>query len=109
VPVATDFRKIPGVLLLNTGEPLSTFMAASFSQVHVPVLLRDDPVPSLSCPTPDQVVGPDTLRTRDDVTSLVLAPPMDIPPLALVIPAPDIVPPVQVRRPETWRVSVPPT
>jgi hypothetical protein len=29
--------------------------------------------------------------------------------VTFVVPAPDITPPVQVRRLETWRVSVPPT
>ena len=62
---------------------------------------------TFKAPVPLQVVAPGVLRTREELRILPAAPPMARPPLAWVVPAPDIVPPVQVASPETVRLPLP--
>jgi hypothetical protein len=60
-------------------------------------------------PAPVQVVVPAVFRIREESRSLTDAPLKEIPPSAFVVPAPVIVPAVQLVGPEMLIVPVPPS
>ena len=114
VPLPADFLKVAGGVgsvfarLLKVAAPPRLFViAASLWQSHVPLLLITAPVPTLKPPMPAQAVVPPVFRTRDPLRVLPNKPLAAMPPSVLVVPAPVIVPPVQVVRPDTVTVSVP--
>ena len=58
-------------------------------------------------PVPDQVVVAEVFSTLPPVRSFVDVVPSAAPPFALIVPAPVIVPPLQVVRPDTLTMSGP--
>src|SRR5262245_50575367 len=106
-PAPPDFLKIPEPKFVNGPGVPRLASAASPWQSQVPKLSMTAELPIRTAPLPVQVVVPDVLSVREPVMSRMEGPVKAIPPLAFVIPAPVIVPLVQVVSPDTLTVSVP--
>src|SRR5262245_47767472 len=105
VPTPADLRNVPA--LLNTGDPPPLApIGRSVCASNAPLLLNVPPLLQMMLPPPVHVAVP-LLSTRrpwrvgKPVTSNA------IPPLAKVVPAPDMVPSRQVKRPLTARSPLP--
>ena len=103
-PVPTDLVKVPLLLKL---PPFKTVMVWSFWASKLPPLLKTPPPRIRRSPLPVQIAAPELCRVRGQI-SFKSGPSMLRPPLALVRPSPDMIPPAKVVSPLKFNVPVPP-
>jgi len=106
-PAPADFLNVAVEPFVNGPGLLALVIDASLWQSQVPLFVIVAPLLTWMLPVPAHVVVPLVVRTRENVRDFVLAPVIEIPPFAFVVPASRIAPDVQVVRPDTVIVSVP--